>query len=158
LVWLGNDVARFKVVVLAVELPALAREHRGNGLNRLLPTLALVAHADVEGMELGRACRLAHAEIDPAAREQVERGAAVGDAMRLVGGELNYAVAEPNALGALAGGAEEDLGCGGVRVLLQEMMLDLPGVVVAKLVGELDLGERVLQQLILAHRAPGPRQ
>src|SRR5215471_2095315 len=37
-------------------------------------------------------------------------------------------------------------------------MLDLPGVVVAELVGELDLGERVLQELILALRPPGARQ
>ena len=109
-------------------------------LHRLLPALALVAHADVEGMQLGRPRRLAHAEIDAAARQQIERGDALGDAVRLVGGELDHAVAEPDALGALAGGAEEDLGRGGVRVLLEEVMLDLPGVVVAQLVGELDLG------------------
>src|SRR6266852_6750443 len=38
------------------------------------------------------------------------------------------------------------------------MMLDLPGVVVAELVGELDLAERVLQELVLALGAPRPRQ
>src|SRR5689334_22069283 len=38
------------------------------------------------------------------------------------------------------------------------MMLDLPGVVVAEPVGELDLGERVLQQLVFAPGAPRPRQ
>ena len=91
-------------------------------------------------MQLGRPRRLAHAEIDAAARQQVERRDALGDAMRLVGGELDHAVAEPDALGALAGGAEEHLGRGGVRVLLEEVVLDLPGVVVAELVGELDLG------------------
>ena len=90
-------------------------------------------------MQLGRPGRLAHAEIDAAARQQVERRDALGDAVRLVGGELDHAVAEPDVLGALAGGAEEHLGRRGVRVLLEEVMLDLPGVVVAEPVGELDL-------------------
>src|SRR5207237_5933175 len=78
--------------------------------------------------------------------------------MRLIGGELHDAVAEPDALGALAGGTEEDFRRRGVRVLLEEVMLDFPGVVVAELVGELDLAERILQQLILALRAPRARQ
>src|SRR5262245_54187803 len=102
---LGDDVARFEVVVLAVELPALAREHRDDGLDCLLPALALVAHADIEGMELGGPRRLAHAEIDAAARQEIEGGDALGDAVRLVGGELHHAMAKPNSPGALAGGA-----------------------------------------------------
>ena len=40
-------------------------------------------------------------------------------------------------------GAEEWL------VLLEEVVLDLPGVVVAEPVGQLDLVERVLDQLVL---------
>src|ERR1700730_8784485 len=67
-------------------------------------------------------------------------------------------MAQPDALGALAGGAEEDFGRGGVRVLFQEVMLDLPGVVVAQPVGELDLGQRILQQLVLALGTPRPRE
>jgi hypothetical protein len=67
-------------------------------------------------------------------------------------------VTQPDALGALAGGAEEDLGRGGVRVLFQEVMLDLPGVVVAELVGELNLAERILQELVLARGTPRPRE
>src|SRR5258708_23150699 len=58
---LGNDVARREVVVLAVELPALAREHRDDRLDRLLPALAPVPHAAVEGMQLPPPPRLAHA-------------------------------------------------------------------------------------------------
>src|SRR5204862_5747872 len=108
LVGLGNDVARLEVVVLAVELPALAREHRDDGLDRLLPALALVAHPDAEGMQLGWPRRLAHAEIDPAARQEIEGRDPLGHPVRLVGGELHDAMAEPDALGALAGGAEED--------------------------------------------------
>ena len=83
-----------EVVVLAVELPAVLGEHRDDGLHRLLPALALVAHADVEGMELGRACCLAQAEFDPAARQQVERRHPLGDPVGLVGRELDDAVAE----------------------------------------------------------------
>jgi hypothetical protein len=37
-------------------------------------------------------------------------------------------------------------------------MLDLPGVVVAQPVGELDLAERILQQLVLAPGTPRPRE
>ena len=48
--------------------------------------------------------------------------------------------------------AEEDLGRRGVGVFLQEMVLDLPGVVVAELVREFDLIERVLIEL--AARCP----
>ena len=67
-------------------------------------------------------------------------------------------MAETDALGALAGGAQENLGRGGVRVLLEEVMLDLPGVVVAQPIGELDLRQRILQELVLALRTPRPRE
>ena len=52
-------------------------------------------------------------------------------------------------LRALAGGGEEDLGRARVRVLLQEVVLDLPDVVDAEPVGQLDLLERVGQQRLL---------
>ena len=45
--------------------------------------------------------------------------------------------------GALRDGAEEDLGGRGVRVLLEEVVLDLPDVVVAESIGERDLVKRV---------------
>lgn len=49
-------------------------------------------------------------------------------------------VAEADLLRALAGGGEKYLGRGGAAVLLEEMVLDLPCVVVAEAVGELDSG------------------
>ena len=55
----------------------------------------------------------------------------------------------------LGGGGEEHLGGRGVRVLLEEVVLDLPHVVEPEPVGELDLLERVEQELRLA--AVGPR-
>src|SRR5579883_1716506 len=78
--------------------------------------------------------------------------------MRLIGGELDHAVAEPDALGALAGGAEEYFRRGRVRVFLEKVMLDFPRIVVAELVGQLDLRQRILQELVLALRSPRPRQ
>jgi hypothetical protein len=55
-------------------------------------------------------------------------------------------VAEADPARALAGGTEEDLGGAGVRVLLQEVMLDLPDVVDSEPVGQLHLLERVREQ------------
>jgi len=41
------------------------------------------------------------------------------------------------------------------RVLLEEVVLDLPGVVDAEPIGQLDLCERVLEQTLLATGLPG---
>ena len=45
-----------------------------------------------------------------------------------------------------------------MAVLLEEVVLDLPGVVVAEPVGELDLVERVLEERVLALLGPWPGQ
>ena len=107
---LGDHVAGGKIVVLAVEFPVVVGEHRDDGAHRLLPALALVAHAHAERMQLGRPRRLAHAEIDAAARQQIECRHLLRHSLRLVGGELDHAVAESDVLGALARRAEEDFG------------------------------------------------
>src|ERR1700759_1307277 len=65
---------------------------------------------------------------------------------------------QPDVLRPLACGAGKHLGGRGVRVLLKEMMLHHPGIVVAKLIGELELLERLLQQVVFAGRRPWPRQ
>ena len=127
-------------------------------LHRVLPHLALVAEAPIEGMQLGDRGAFAETELDAAVRHQVERRDPLGDARRVVGRELDDAVAEPDLLGALARRGEEDLGRRRVRVLLEEVVLDLPGVVVAESVGELDLIERVLDQPVLAVRGPRARE
>src|SRR5262245_47302525 len=75
----------------------------------------------------------------------------------MVGRKLDDAVAEADAPGALAGGAQEHLGRRGVRVLLQKVVLDNPGIVVSEPVGQLDLGERVLEDVVLALFGPRPR-
>ena len=71
----------------------------------------------------------------------------LGDPRRMVGRQLDDAVTEADVLRALARRGEEHLGRRRVRVLLEEVVLDLPRVVVAEPVGELDLVERVLEQL-----------
>src|SRR5262249_39450976 len=55
-------------------------------------------------------------------------------------------VPEANVLRALRAGGEEHLRCRGMGVLLEEMVLDLPGEVDAEPVGELDLVERLLEE------------
>ncbi len=94
-------------------------------------------------------------ELDAAVRHEVERRHPLGHPRRVVGRELDDPVAQPDLLRALAGGAEEHLGGRAVAVLLEEVVLDLPRVVVAEAVGELDLVEAVLEQLVLA--VVGPR-
>ena len=105
-------------------------------------------------MQLHRPLGLAEPELHSPAGEKIERRHALGHADRMVRGELHDAVAEPDALRALARGAEKDFGRRAVRVLLEEVVLDAPRVVEAQLVGELDLRQRVLQELVLAALLP----
>src|SRR4029453_5587491 len=103
--------------------------------------------------------RLAGAPLDPAVADQIERRDALGDprGMVVAGRHQRDAVAAPDLLRALAARGQEHLGGGGVRVLLEKVVLDLPGVVDAEPVGELDLVERLLEQPALAVASPGPR-
>ena len=101
---------------------------------------------------------LAGAHLDAAIGDQIECRDTFGDALRWIGGELHDAVAKPDVLGPLRRRTEEHFGCRRVRVLFQEMMLDLPGVVVAKPVGQLHLVERILIELAFIVRPPGARQ
>src|SRR5262249_23692100 len=99
------------------------------------------------------------APLDAAVAHQIEGGDALGDSRRVVVARRHQgdAVAEADALRALAAGGEEDLWRRGVRVLLQEMVLDLPGVVDTEPVGELDLVESLLEEAVLAAAPPGSR-
>ena len=155
---LGITLRAGKSWILAVELPAVSGEHRDDGAHRLLPAVALVAHADAERVQFGRAGALAHAEFHPAAGQQIQRGDPLRHPVRLVGGQLHDAVAQPDVFGPLAGGGEEHFRGGGMRVFLQEVVLHLPDVVVAKPVGQFELGERLLEQVVFAGFRPGTGQ
>src|SRR2546423_1110875 len=62
---------------------------------------------------------------------------------------------QADATRALARRGQEDLGRRGVAVLLQEVVLDLPAVVEAEAVGDLDLLKRGRQQPALGVGPPG---
>ena len=74
--------------------------------------------------------------------------------MLVAGRQREDPEAQADALRPLAGRGEEDLGGRGVRVLLEEVVLDLPDVVEAEAVGELDLVERVGDQALARRRRP----
>jgi hypothetical protein len=151
-----GDVARGEVEVLAVPLPRALRERGHQRPHRFLPHLTLVAHAPVERMQLDRTLALAEPQLHAATGEQVERGHALGHADGVIGGQLDDPVPEADATRALAGGTQEHFGGRAVRVLLQEVVLDGPRVIEAELIGQLDLGQRVLQHLVLALLTPRP--
>ncbi len=56
--------------------------------------------------------------------------------------------------GAPGGGGEKHLGGRIVRILLQEMVFIGPDVVEAEMVGDLHLGQRLLNQTVLGIRIP----
>ncbi len=158
LIRLRQHVAQRHVEVLAVMLGAAILEHRDDGLHGLFEDLALVLHRHAERLELGRRCAFAHAELATAARQQVEAGDTLGDARGMIRRDLVNAVAEPDLLGALARGREERFGRRRMRIFFEEVMLDFPRIVVAELVGEFDLAQRVLIKPVFVALFPGARQ
>ena len=66
-------------------------------------------------------------------------------------------MAQADLLRALAGSGKEHLGLRGVGVFFQKMVLHFPGIMVAKLICQFDLGQGVLIQLVFGVRFPGPR-
>src|SRR5213075_1137594 len=114
--WLRDDVARREIEMRSVPLPRVLRECRDDRLHGFFPHLTLVTHALTERMQLNRPLRFTEPELHTPARQQIERRDALGHADRVVGGELHHAVAEPDALRALARGAEKDFGRRAVRV------------------------------------------
>ena len=131
-------------------------EHRNDRPHRLLEDLALLLHVDAERLELGDRGAFSHAELAATVRQQVEGGSALGDPRRMVGGELDDAVAKPDLPGPLAGRGKERFRGRRMGILLEEVMLDLPGMVVAQPVSELDLRQGILVEPVLVPRLPGP--
>ena len=65
-------------------------------------------------------------------------------------------MAEAHVLGALTACGQEHFGRRRMAVFLEEVVLDFPDVLDAERVGQLDLVERVLDQLVLGAVVPGP--
>src|SRR4051812_22795579 len=147
------DVAQGDVEIFAVMLASCVFEHREDRGDGFLEHLFLGLHVAAERRELGDGGTLAHAEFAAPVGEQIEHRDALGDTCGVVGRELEDAVAEPDVPGALARGCEKRFRRGRVRVFFEKVMLDDPGVVVAELVCEFHLRERVLveAELVAGH-------
>ena len=126
--------------------------------DRFLEHLALGFHVAAERRQFGDRGALAHAEFAAAVAQQIEHRDALGDARGMVGRELEDAVAEPDLLGPLARRGEEGFGRRRMRIFLEEMVLDHPGVVVAATVGGLELRQRILVEPQLVALDPRARQ
>ena len=158
---LRHDVAGRHRDEPAIDARERCLGHAPDGdLETLEPCIPLDERVDAESAELGLRRRLARAELDATARDEVEHGDPLGRARGMVvtGRGLDDAVAEPDVLRALAACGEEHLGRARVGVLLEEVVLDLPHNIEAEPIGQLDLVERVLDQLELAPLVPWPRQ
>ncbi len=121
-------------------------QHVGGLFGRLAPHLGLFLRRDAEAFHLECRGQLAGAPVRPTVRYQVQRCNAFRHARGMIVFRRHQrnAVSETDAFGALGAGGEEDLRRRGMRVFLQEVMFDLPHVVDAKPVAELDLRQRIL--------------
>jgi hypothetical protein len=154
---LGQHVAtRHRERLGRVARIRVEHHHVGDLLGGLQRHRSLLLGRDVEAVQL-QACRpLADAEVDPTIGDQVERGQALGGARRVVvlRDDLADAVAQPDPRRAGGRRGEEHLRRGRVRVLVEEVVLDLPRIIEAEPIGELDLIEGIAQETELVVVAP----
>ena len=154
---LGHHVARRHRQEAAVGAgEGLLDHHPRDDREQLLPLRALGLAVDAEPLELGAARRLAGAELDAPAGHEVEHRGGLGHprGMLIAERQREDPEAQADALRALRGGAQEHARGARVRVLLEEVVLDLPRRVQAHAVGELDLLEGLLDEPLLAVVAP----
>jgi hypothetical protein len=123
----------------------LLDEHPRDGVERLVPLRALRRPVDAEALELGAARGLAGAELDAAVGDEVERRDGLGDArgVLVAGRQREGSRGRAGCARCAATPRRGRRPSGRVRVLLEEVVLDLPDRVEAHAVGDLDLLERV---------------
>ena len=158
---LRHQVAARHLEVLAlVARVGIHAEHVGRLLDALEPHLALLVDRNPEALDLLSRGRLSGAEVHPAVRDQVQRRDAFGDTRGVVvaRGHHHDAGSEPNSLRALGAGGQKHLGRRRMRVLLEKVVLDLPGVIDPEPVGQFDLVQRLLEELLFASLDPRPRE
>ena len=155
---LGQDVAHRHFVPLGVEADALVLEHRDDAADRVFPDLALRLHVTAKAAEFGDGGGFAGTRFDTAVGDEIEARDPFGHPLRRVRGKLHDAVTEADVLRPLAGGAEEHFRRGGMRILLEEVVLHFPGVAIAQTIRQLDLVQRVLVKPLLVTRPPRARQ
>ena len=154
---LRHDVAAGEGKALALVAGVRVHHHHvGDLLGRLDGQSALLAGRNAEAAQLQPRGSLADPEIQPAAGDDVQRGQTLGRAGRVVvvGDHLPDAVTDADGLGEGCAGGQEHLGCGGMRILLEEVVLHLPSVVVAQPVGQHDLLQGVMEKLRLVAGVP----
>ena len=117
-------------------------------------TLGLGVDAEAAEFEAGRA--FADAEIDAAVGYEVKRCQALGSTGRMivVGDDLANPVPEPDTAGARGGGGEKHFRGGAMRILFEEVVLHLPGIVNAGCICEHHLFERVMYKAMVAVLLP----
>ena len=106
----GHDRTQRKLEEFAIVFPAVVPEHRQRAAHGVLPDLAFVAEAEVEGVQLGHRGAFAQPQFDAAVGDQIEGGDLFRDPGRVVGGHLYDAVTQADVLGALTRSGQEDLG------------------------------------------------
>jgi hypothetical protein len=154
---LGDHVARRHLEEAPVGAgERLLDHHPRDDREQLLPLRPLGLAVDAEPFELGPARGLARAELDAPPGDEVEHRGGLGHArgMLVAEREREDPEAQADALRALRGGAEEHAGGARVRVLLEEVVLDLPHRIDPHAVGELDLLQGLLDEALLAVVAP----
>ena len=147
------------------ELPLEARiglhgHHVGGLFGRLEPHRLLVVHRHAEAFHLHARRALAGAPVHPAVADEVERGDALGDTGGMVVGRRreHHSVAEADPPGVARAGRQEHFRRGGVRILLQEVVLVLPHIVEAQPVGEFHLLQGLVEQVVVRLLFPASRQ
>ncbi len=140
---LDDDVV--ELPVFAVEREPLVRRPRlGDDVDRFLEARLRLLHRNAEADELVVPVALADAEIQPAARQQIDRRRLFGQQHRIVPGQHDHRGAKPQRARARADPGEQvqrrgDLAEAG------EMMLDDEGALIAERLGLDDVFDVVLE-------------
>ena len=125
----GQHVAAGKREAFALEA-RIGRQHHhvADLLGGFERHRAFGLRGDAERMKLEPRRALADAEVEAPVRQEIERRQAFRRTGRVVvvRDDLPNAVAEPDVLRLRGGGAEEYLGCGGVRIFVQKVGVRLP--------------------------------
>src|SRR5882724_1665183 len=154
---LGNDVALGHAEVFPL-IPGVGDHghHAQAFAGGFFPRLLLLLVGGQEGADLGGRGALAGPELDAAARHQIEGGDALRHSRRMVllRVHLDDAMPQPDMLGPRRRGRQKHFGGRRMAVFFEEVMLGGENVVVAKLIGELDLLQRLVVDLELVMLVP----
>ena len=158
---LGHDIAAGHLEIFALESRiGIHGEHVQTLLQTFAPHLALLFDRHPETTQLQKRRRFAGAEFHAAARHEIQRGYAFGDTRGMIVARRHQhdSMTEPDLFCTLRTRGQEHFGRGGMRIFLEEMMFDFPGMVDTQPVSEFNLVERILKKFQLVAFIPGPRQ